>query len=89
MSETQAIDLIREMLWISLALSSPMLGLGLFVGLLISIFQAVTSIHEMTLTFVPKILAVGFVLLFLFPWMLTYAKEYTTYIFEMAAMYGK
>ena len=54
----------------ALLLSAPMLGFGLITGLVISVFQAVTSIQEMTLTFIPKILAVFFALLIFLPWLL-------------------
>ena len=54
----------------------PMLGLGLMVGLAVSIFQATTSIQEMTLTFVPKILAVLLGLLYFAPWMLEKSPLY-------------
>ena len=53
----------------TMLLAAPMLLAGLAVGLLISMFQAATSISEMTLTFIPKMLAVGVALIFFFPWM--------------------
>ena len=53
----------------TMLLAAPMLLAGLTVGLLVSIFQAATSISEMTLTFIPKMLAVGAALIFFFPWM--------------------
>jgi flagellar biosynthetic protein FliQ len=53
----------------AMLLAAPMLLAGLSVGLLVSIFQAATSISEMTLTFIPKMLAVGLALIFFFPWM--------------------
>ena len=53
----------------AMLLAAPMLLAGLVVGLLISMFQAATSISEMTLTFIPKMLAVGIALIFFFPWM--------------------
>jgi len=53
----------------AMLLAAPMLLAGLAVGLLISMFQAATSISEMTLTFIPKMLAVGLALIFFFPWM--------------------
>ncbi len=53
----------------AMLLAAPMLLAGLAVGLLVSIFQAATSISEMTLTFIPKMLAVGVSLIFFFPWM--------------------
>ena len=58
----------QEAIRTTILISMPMLGLGLVVGLAVSIFQSVTSIQEMTLTFVPKILAVLLGLLFFLPW---------------------
>lgn len=62
---------------LTLTLAMPMLGLGLIVGLSVSIFQTVTSIQEMTLTFIPKILAIMFALAFFSPWMLEKLITYT------------
>lgn len=62
---------------ITLLLSLPMLLAGLIVGLLVSIFQATTQINEMTLSFVPKILAVIAVTIFAMPWMLNMLLDYT------------
>ena len=67
----------KEAIMLTIMLSMPMLGLGLIVGLSISVFQAVTSIQEMTLTFIPKILAVFLGLLFFAPWMLEKLTTYT------------
>jgi flagellar biosynthetic protein FliQ len=67
----------KEAIMLTIMLSMPMLGLGLIVGLSISVFQAVTSIQEMTLTFIPKILAVFLGLLFFAPWMLEKMTTYT------------
>jgi flagellar biosynthetic protein FliQ len=64
------VSLAKEAVEMTLLVSGPMLLAGLVVGLLVSIFQAVTQIQEMTLTFIPKILAVMIALLFFFPWML-------------------
>ncbi len=58
-----------EALKTAMLLAAPMLLAGLSVGLLVSVFQAATSISEMTLTFIPKMLAVGLALIFFFPWM--------------------
>jgi flagellar biosynthetic protein FliQ len=60
----------QEAIRVTILVAMPMLGLGLVVGLTVSIFQAVTSIQEMTLTFVPKILVVLLGLLFFSNWML-------------------
>ncbi|MFH1139702.1 MAG: flagellar biosynthesis protein FliQ [Pseudomonadota bacterium] len=67
----------RQAIEITLILSLPMLGLGLLVGLMVSIFQATTSIQEMTLTFIPKILAIMFALVYFSPWMLDKILAYT------------
>jgi flagellar biosynthetic protein FliQ len=71
------VSFAKEAIILTILLSLPMLGLGLIVGLLVSIFQAVTSIQEMTLMFVPKILAVFLGLLVFAPWMLEKMIRYT------------
>ncbi len=68
---------------LTLILSLPMLLAGLIVGLLVSIFQATTQINEMTLTFVPKILAVVAVIIFAMPWMVNMITDYTRMLFTM------
>ncbi|MFO7883684.1 MAG: flagellar biosynthesis protein FliQ [Desulfobacteraceae bacterium] len=77
----------KEAIILTIYLSMPMLGLGLIAGLVVSIFQAVTSIQEMTLTFVPKIIAVFLGLLFFAPWMLNEATTFTRNIIENIPMY--
>lgn len=67
----------KEAIEIVLLISAPMLGFGLVVGVMISIFQAATQIQEMTLTFVPKIVAVFIALLIFFPWMMQTMIEFT------------
>ncbi|EES89170.1 flagellar biosynthesis protein FliQ [Helicobacter canadensis] len=81
--EAQLMNLAIETYKITLILSLPMLLVGLVVGLLISIFQATTQINEMTLTFVPKILAVIVVIIFTMPWMLNMLIDFTARIFNM------
>ena len=71
----------------AIALSAPMLLAGLAVGLLVSIFQAATSINEMTLTFIPKMLAVALALIFFFPWMMQTMIVFTTNLFENITIY--
>ncbi|SCX78164.1 flagellar biosynthesis protein FliQ [Desulfoluna spongiiphila] len=77
----------KESIILTLLLSAPMLLLGLIVGLLISIFQAVTSIQEMTLSFVPKIVAVLLGFLFFLPWMLEKITSFTIRVIENIPMY--
>jgi flagellar biosynthesis protein FliQ len=83
MDPTAAIDIGRQALWITLVISGPMLIAGLLVGLIIGVFQAVTQIHEMTLTFIPKILAMVLVFLALLPWMLIKLVDYTISLFNL------
>jgi flagellar biosynthetic protein FliQ len=78
-----AVDVGRQALLAVLLVSGPLLAAGLVVGLAIGIFQAVTQIHEMTLTFIPKILAVVGVMLVMMPWMLMKLMEYTVGVFNL------
>ena len=81
------VEFAKQAITLTIYLSAPMLGLGLIAGLLISIFQAVTQIQEMTLTFVPKIIAVFLGLLFAAPWMLDELTSFTRVILENIPMY--
>jgi len=81
MDPLEAITLGQNAIAISLLLSAPLLLIGMAVGLLIAIFQATTQIQEMTLTFVPKIVAVMLALLFFSSWMLIKMTDYTQDLF--------
>jgi flagellar biosynthetic protein FliQ len=70
-----------EAIKLTILLSAPMLLAGLVVGLLVSIFQAATSINETTLTFIPKMLAVAVSLIFFFPWMMRTMVGFTEQMF--------
>ena len=70
MNEAQALDFMRDAILTLLQVTAPIMLVGLVVGLVISLFQALTSIQEMTLTFVPKILVVFFSLVIFLPFML-------------------
>lgn len=72
---------LSEGLKTTLLLAAPMLFAGLAVGLIVSIFQAATQINEMTMTFIPKILAVGLALLIFFPWMLQTMIDFVRNLF--------
>lgn len=80
MTPDSALDLFRQALLTALLLASPMLAVGLVIGLLVSVFQAVTSIQEMTLTFIPKMLGVLAALLIAMPWMLSLMTRFTQQI---------
>jgi flagellar biosynthetic protein FliQ len=71
----------------AIMLAAPMLLAGLLVGLLVSIFQSATSINEMTLVFIPKMLAVACALLFFLPWMMQTMLAFTTDLFSNLATY--
>ena len=71
----------------TILLSGPMLFVGLVVGILVSMFQAATQINEMTLVFVPKMLAVALALLAFFPWMLRIISDFTQNLFVNLPMY--
>ncbi|MGI6552515.1 MAG: flagellar biosynthesis protein FliQ [Clostridia bacterium] len=81
MSQEFVVNLAREALVLALLLAAPALGLGLLVGLVISIFQATTQIQEQTLTFVPKIVAVLLSLILFGSWMLTTLMDFTNNLF--------
>ncbi len=80
MSPDLVVDIFKDAIEITLYLSLPLLGIGLIVGLLVSVFQAVTQIQEATLTFVPKIVVTFISLIFLLPWMMNKMVSYTEQI---------
>ena len=77
MTPADAITLSQNAIKITLILGGPVLLVGMVVGLIISLFQAVTQIQEMTLTFVPKIIAVMLTVLYLSSWMIAKMVDYT------------
>jgi flagellar biosynthesis protein FliQ len=77
-----AVELLKTVILQAVLLAAPFLGVAMIVGLLISLFQAVTSINEQTLSFVPKALCVLGLLLLLAPWMVRQMIEFTTAIIE-------
>jgi len=77
-----AIELVKSLMLQAVALAAPVLITAMVVGLAISLSQAVTTIHEQTLTFVPKALAVVGVLVLLLPWIMRSLLEFTTSVLE-------
>ncbi|MCI9575687.1 MAG: flagellar biosynthesis protein FliQ [Clostridiales bacterium] len=75
MTQGVVLEIFRDAIFTMLELSLPLLVVSIVIGLVISIFQAATQIHEQTLTFVPKIIAIAFLLLMLGSWMLTVLME--------------
>ena len=87
MLEEKLITLSVDMFKLILLISMPTLLISMFVGLIISIFQATTQINEMTLTFIPKILSIMVVMVVSMPWMLRHMIEYTERIFHMIPLF--
>ena len=77
-----AVELLKTVILQAVVLAAPFLGVAMIVGLIVSLFQAVTSINEQTLSFVPKALCVLGMLLLLAPWMIRQLIEFTTAIIE-------
>jgi flagellar biosynthesis protein FliQ len=82
MDTAMVIDLGRQALWTIALVSAPLLGVALAVGLVIGIIQAATSINEMTLSFIPKLIALALALLVFGSWMLVTLVDFTRSIFE-------
>ena len=87
MTEGQVLDIIRSSIYILLITSLPLLLVSLVIGLVISIFQTVTSIQEQTLTFIPKIVGVFAALMFFGPWMLKVLINYITDLWANFSIY--
>ncbi|MBR6223453.1 MAG: flagellar biosynthesis protein FliQ [Lachnospiraceae bacterium] len=83
MTVESVIDIMREAIWLIIKLGAPLLLVSLCVGLLISIFQTVTSIQEQTMTFVPKILSVFFTLIICGNWIMTEISDFTVRLYSM------
>ncbi|MBI5206478.1 MAG: flagellar biosynthesis protein FliQ [Candidatus Firestonebacteria bacterium] len=81
MSPDFVVSFLRESIYMILALTAPILGISLITGLIVSILQAVTQIHESTLTFVPKMVVTFAALLLLMPWIAQKILKFTVTIF--------
>jgi flagellar biosynthetic protein FliQ len=83
MTPEMVIDIGRQALYTMLTVSAPLLGVALIIGLGVSILQAVTQINEMTLTFVPKIIAISVTAIIFLPWIIRVLVGFTTRVFAM------
>ena len=81
MTDAGVLELTQRSLAVALLISAPVLGFGLVVGLIVSVFQAATQIQEMTLSFVPKILAIAAAIVIFGPWMLKSMVTFTSKLF--------
>lgn len=82
MSTSDVVDITSQAIWIIIKCSAPMLLVSLIVGLIISIFQTVTSIQEQTLTFIPKILGVFVTVIICGDWILTSVLQFMQELFS-------
>ncbi len=89
MEMEQVIEIGRDLLYTAMLLALPTLAASLIVGLLVSILQAITSIQEQTLSFLPRLLAVGLVLVVAMPWTMQLAVHFTMRMMERAAGVGR
>ena len=84
MSQGDILNIFKDAIWLILKLSAPMLIISIVLGLVIAIFQAATQIHEQTLTFVPKIIAIALILVIMGSWMLTNMTDFFEAIMSLA-----
>jgi flagellar biosynthetic protein FliQ len=76
------IDMGREALWVSVLIAGPLLGIALAVGLIIGVIQAATSINEMTLSFIPKLVGLVLILIVFGSWQISVLVDFTRKIYE-------
>ena len=88
MNEAAVLEIGRNGIWIVLQLSAPIMAAGLLIGLVIALFQALTTIQEMTLTFVPKIVVIFVSLLVFLPFMMTTLIEFSQELFGLIVILG-
>lgn len=89
MTQNEVIDITRQALFLIIECSAPLLLISLVVGLVISIFQTITSIQEQTLTFVPKIIAVFLGIMLVGSWIMTNLTDYVTELWSNFNSYVK
>jgi flagellar biosynthetic protein FliQ len=89
MDTAAVMDIARQTLWVTIIVSAPLLGAALFVGVLVGVIQAATSINEMTLSFIPKLLAMALALALTGSWQLATIAEFARAIFQrIPALFG-
>jgi flagellar biosynthesis protein FliQ len=86
--QSAVIEIGAQAMWVTLQIAMPVLGVSLIVGLLVSIFQAVTQLQEPTLTFIPKVLAVVVVIVLAGPWMMNTLLGFTLELYSGIADVG-
>jgi len=88
MTSQSVLSLVQEAMWITFLVSAPLLLVTLVVGLVIAVLQAATQINEMTLSFIPKLVAMFATLVVAGPWMLAILADYTQRLFERIPQLG-
>lgn len=83
MAQEDVLMVFRETIWLILKLAAPLLIVSILIGLVIAVFQAATQIHEQTITFVPKIIAIAFLLIITGSWMLTSLVEFFHHLMKL------
>ena len=85
MQQGDILTVFKEAIWLILKLAAPLLIVSISIGLIVAIFQAATQINEQTLTFVPKIIAIAFILIILGSWMLTNMADFFNSVINLMA----
>ena len=88
MNTTAVIEIGREAMWIILKVAGPIMAAGLAIGLVIALFQALTTIQEMTLTFVPKIIVIFLSLILFLPFMIATIIDFSRLLFDRMIALG-
>lgn len=88
MSEAEVLEIAKQAMWVTIKMSMPIMLIGLIVGVAISLIQALTQIQEMTLAFVPKIVAIFLALFILMPGMSTILVPYTKELMSIVSGFG-
>ncbi len=88
MNEAAVMEIGREALWVVLLTAGPIMFAGLLIGLIIALFQALTTIQEMTLTFVPKIIVIFLAIMIFLPFMMTEVIEFSQRLFDRMISLG-
>ncbi len=88
MNEIAVLEVGREAMYVVLMISAPVMAAGMIVGLCIALFQALTTLQEMTLTFVPKIIVIFVAIVFSLPLMMTTLLEFARSLFDRIAVIG-
>ncbi|GMU71325.1 MAG: flagellar biosynthesis protein FliQ [Burkholderiales bacterium] len=88
MTSQSVLSLVQEAMWVTFLVSAPVLFVTLIVGLVVAVLQAATQINEMTLSFIPKLVAMFATLVVAGPWMLSILVDYTQRLFERIPQLG-